>query len=99
MVVIQHEHQIHSGQILYCRVSKRNQIFRRDGYRCLKCGQRANLTIDHVIPRSKGGSNGLKNMQTLCKSCNKVKNDNFADYRGNVVETAYYKDYYEIIGL
>jgi 5-methylcytosine-specific restriction endonuclease McrA len=34
------------------------------------CGSKKNLTIDHVIPRSKGGMNTWDNLVTCCSSCN-----------------------------
>lgn len=51
----------------------RDKIFRRDNHRCLECGSREDLTIDHVIPKSKGGTNKSDNLITLCKSCNTKK--------------------------
>jgi 5-methylcytosine-specific restriction endonuclease McrA len=46
------------------------RVFERDNFTCKFCGQKNNLTIDHKIPLSKGGTNYFENMQTLCKSCN-----------------------------
>ena len=34
------------------------------------------LTIDHIHPRAKGGSNDEDNLQTLCHDCNRLKSDN-----------------------
>ena len=53
----------------------RNEIFQRDKYKCIICGSTQNLEIDHIIPFSKGGKTEMKNLQTLCKSCNKKKKD------------------------
>lgn len=53
--------------------SKRKRIFERDKYRCLKCGTHKELSIDHIIPESKGGSSKDENLQTLCLTCNKSK--------------------------
>lgn len=39
------------------------------------CGSTKELTQDHVIPKSKGGKNGLHNKQLLCRKCNKEKAD------------------------
>jgi 5-methylcytosine-specific restriction endonuclease McrA len=41
----------------------------------IACGATTNLTLDHVIPRSKGGSNRLENLQLLCQPCNLAKGD------------------------
>jgi len=50
-------------------------VMRRDGYACVYCGSnmKKNLTIDHVIPQSKGGGNKWNNLVTACKSCNNKK--------------------------
>jgi CRISPR/Cas system Type II protein with McrA/HNH and RuvC-like nuclease domain len=54
--------------------SKRN-IFLRDSYTCQYCGStvKANLTIDHVMPISRGGKDTFENMVTACSSCNRKK--------------------------
>jgi 5-methylcytosine-specific restriction endonuclease McrA len=41
--------------------------------RCAKCGAGADLTIDHITPRSWGGSSDKQNLQWLCRSCNSSK--------------------------
>ena len=51
----------------------RRRIFKRDGNTCQYCGSKKNLTIDHVIPRSKGGKNTWVNMVTCCSRCNTYK--------------------------
>lgn len=48
---------------------------------CLRCGQKKPLTIDHVVPISKGGLNVIENIQPLCKNCNCAKRDKTIDYR------------------
>jgi hypothetical protein len=45
----------------------------RDGYVCRGCGARADLTVDHVQPLSRGGNDALENLQLLCGSCNSRK--------------------------
>jgi len=54
--------------------SKRN-IMVRDGHRCVYCGSREELTIDHVIPTSRGGKTNFENCVTACKLCNNRKNN------------------------
>ncbi len=53
-------------------------------YTCLCCGKREpeiRLTVDHVIPISRGGSNTIENIQPLCITCNKKKHTKKTDYR------------------
>jgi DnaD/phage-associated family protein len=51
----------------------RQETFDRDGRKCVICGAKEDLSIDHIIPRSKGGTNDPENLQTLCRSCNSSK--------------------------
>ena len=53
----------------------RNRIMRRDGHSCVYCGSKKNLTIDHIIPKSKGGENTWMNLVTCCSPCNLKKGD------------------------
>ena len=48
---------------------------------CLCCRKKKKLTIDHIIPLSKGGTNYINNIQPLCKSCNSSKGTKTIDYR------------------
>jgi 5-methylcytosine-specific restriction endonuclease McrA len=53
----------------------RRAVFARDNWTCQYCGSRANLTVDHVIPRSKGGSSNWDNIVASCAPCNRRKGD------------------------
>ena len=57
----------------------RHEVFKRDNYTCVECGARkedgATLHVDHKIPVSKGGTDELDNLQTLCSDCNLNKSD------------------------
>ncbi len=49
------------------------EVFERDAYRCQHCGGWDKLSVDHIIPESKGGPTVLENLQALCRSCNSKK--------------------------
>lgn len=51
----------------------RNNILKRDLFKCIYCGSKNELTIDHVIPKSRGGNNSWENLVTCCYRCNKYK--------------------------
>lgn len=56
----------------------RFEIFKRDSFTCKYCGSKSPevvLEIDHIIPKSKGGTNGEMNLTTSCYSCNRGKRD------------------------
>ena len=55
--------------------SIQDRVWRRDEGKCVKCGSREKLEFDHIIPFSKGGSNGYRNIQLLCENCNRSKSD------------------------
>lgn len=46
------------------------EILERDDFRCQHCGVRRFLTVDHIVPVVRGGTNDRSNLQTLCYSCN-----------------------------
>ena len=56
-------------------VMTRHNIFKRDKYQCQYCGTNKDLTLDHVMPRSRGGKSTWKNLVTACKKCNTRKGD------------------------
>ncbi len=53
-------------------------------HRCLACGKKRKLTIDHIVPIIEGGSNRIENIQPLCKPCNSSKGSKTIDYRGTL---------------
>ena len=56
-------------------ITKRN-VIRRDGSVCQYCGDRSsNMTIDHVIPKSRGGRDSWDNLVCACPQCNAKKGD------------------------
>jgi 5-methylcytosine-specific restriction endonuclease McrA len=65
----------------YIRIPYRNRVpltraalMRRDNYRCVYCGRKGE-TIDHVLPRSKGGAHTWENCVASCTDCNHRKAD------------------------
>jgi hypothetical protein len=60
-------------------------LFRRDDHRCLYCGRkfcRAELTRDHVLPTSRGGTDRWENVVAACKRCNWIKDDRTPEEAG-----------------
>lgn len=52
----------------------RREVFRRDGYACQYCGRRTgHPTLDHVVPRHRGGKHSWENLVTACTQCNHRK--------------------------
>ena len=51
----------------------RRALFARDGFACVYCGATGRLTIDHVVPRSRGGGSSWENVVTSCATCNSRK--------------------------
>ena len=55
---------------------KRREIFERDKWICQYCGEEVNqqnATLDHYVPKSKGGNNSKENLKTCCLLCNGIK--------------------------
>lgn len=65
----------------WIRPAKRLAIYHRDGVRCVWCKRRPKgigadlFTLDHLIPRLKGGSNDPDNVVTSCLGCNRRRGD------------------------
>ncbi len=74
----------------YVRVPKsvqrkisRRALFARDGWRCQYCGSDGGkLTLDHVVPRSRGGDSVWENVVTSCSPCNLRKGNRTLDEAG-----------------
>lgn len=68
---------------------RRKKVYQRDNYTCQNCGAtggphgNTELHAHHVVPKSEGGSNQLKNLQTLCRDCH-----NAIHYESKVAPTA-----------
>ncbi|GCL38390.1 MAG: HNH endonuclease [Sphaerospermopsis kisseleviana] len=67
----------------------RQYVYQRDKYQCQSCGKTSletNLSIDHIIPLSRGGKNDISNLQTLCLTCNQNKT--------NKIDHRFYRHFY-----
>lgn len=60
----------------------RYNIYRRDGHKCGYCESTSNLTLDHIVPKSRGGKNTWRNLITCCQSCNSKKDNRTAREAG-----------------
>lgn len=64
----------------WIRRTTRLRVYMRDGFECTYCGAppdftTRSLTIDHVVPRSRGGTNKPSNLVTACRACNSARQD------------------------
>lgn len=60
----------------------KSAIYKRDHNKCQYCGSTTRLTIDHIIPRSKGGGDNYFNLCVACASCNTKKGDKLLEQTG-----------------
>lgn len=66
---------------------QRQYIWRKAKGLCPKCGQKMTLqrdlpnsfTVDHIVPKSKGGNDSRANKQAMCATCNQAKADKLTD--------------------
>ena len=78
-IIVLREYAQVFGEPKFCRAS----IYLRDHYQCQYCGEqfgRADLTFDHVIPKSQGGKTVWTNVVTCCSRCNEIKRDSLPNY-------------------
>ena len=74
--VIRLIHYVRVPRLVQRKISRR-ALFARDGWRCVYCGSTGGrLTLDHVIPRSRGGESSWENVVTSCAPCNLRKGNN-----------------------
>ncbi|NDJ25675.1 HNH endonuclease [Nostoc sp. B(2019)] len=64
----------------------RREVLKRDNHTCQYCGSTKHLTLDHVIPRSKGGQHSWDNVVTACEKCNSIKSDRLPHEAGMVLK-------------
>jgi 5-methylcytosine-specific restriction endonuclease McrA len=67
--VIRLLHYVRVPRAVKRKISRR-ALFARDGHKCVYCGSSGRLTLDHVVPRSRGGDSVWENVVTSCAPCN-----------------------------
>ena len=67
------------------RIPSRHAVLRRDGYRCAYCGCADATTVDHVLPKSRGGPPSWENLVACCAPCNGEKRDRTPEEAGLVL--------------
>ena len=72
----------------------RQNVFKRDSYCCQYCGTAKDLTLDHVLPRSRKGRSSWTNLVTACKSCNARKGNALPEEIGFILKSKPYKPSY-----
>ena len=73
-------------------ILSRKNILRRDNYKCAYCGRSdLMLTVDHIIPKAKGGNDSWENLITACTKCNNIKGDRTPDEANMKLLTRPYK--------
>ena len=83
--------KIYAGQGERSVIFSRKNLFKRDRYTCQYCGAQPGpelLTIEHVLPRSKGGVSTWENCVLACVPCNKRKADRTPEQAGMKLRTA-----------
>ena len=92
----------HATGFRWCRLTLRLAVYARDGWRCLACGCRLRwrkgrgkwidrrpeaASLDHVVPRTQGGSHAAENLITLCVGCNSERRDRpIGEWRPELVD-------------
>ena len=59
--------------------ANRTRIYKRDSHECVYFGSKKDLTLDHVLPKSRGGGNEWTNLVTSCFKCNLKKGNKTPD--------------------
>jgi len=85
--VIRLVHYVRVPRAVQRKISRR-ALFARDGWRCVYCGTASGrLTLDHVVPRSRGGDSVWENVVTSCAPCNHRKGDRLLEETSMTLRT------------
>ena len=68
-----HKRRIRKGKGSGITNQQWNELLRKHNFRCAYCGIKDNMTIDHVVPLSKGGKHSIENIVPACAKCNSRK--------------------------
>ncbi|PAB60003.1 HNH endonuclease [Anaeromicrobium sediminis] len=75
---------------MWDKKSQRRYVYMRDEGICRFCGRKLlfkQVTLDHYLPKSRGGTNDIFNLACSCKKCNKYKRDEIPlDYKDSILE-------------
>ena len=74
-------HKRRASEVGYFSTLEWRALCAEYGFKCLRCGRKRKLTVDHIVPLIKGGRNVISNIQPLCDPCNKAKGVSTIDYR------------------
>lgn len=74
------------GLVTKVQLNRKN-VMKRDGFRCMYCGNTSDLTIDHIVPKSRGGKTSWDNLVTACNGCNNKKDNKFLHESGMKLRT------------
>ncbi len=80
-VVIRLLRYVHTPRQAEVPFSKKN-VFRRDHYSCQYCSAAGELTLDHIVPRSRGGRTSWENIVCCCHRCNARKGNRLPEEVG-----------------
>lgn len=81
-------------------VDKRKILYEMCGGVCPECGKKMSIknprgkasymTIDHIVPKSLGGTNNIENLRGLCKDCNAKRGNDMTDVKSRINEMGLY---------
>lgn len=90
---------VNTNNLIFKVPLSRENIYKRDNYQCVYCQEsdKKQLTLDHVIPKSKGGKDTWDNLVTACKRCNNEKSDLTLEEYGKDIPKPYRPHYLMLI--